>query len=402
MSKPTVLVLGSSFGGLTAALAVKHELHDEVDVTVVSASDQFVFNPSLIWVPFGKRSLDDISFPVAPTFAEHGVEFVHATVTELDLDGRQVHTTTGSHGYDYLVIATGYRNDFEAVPGTGPDGPAGTITTAADALDAGDRWRRFLAHPGDVVIGATQGASCFGAAYEYLFNISYQLKKAGLKKDVRLTYVTAEPFLGHFGIGGLPHGESLLGMFMRKEGIEVRLNASMDRVDDGKVVLADGDELPFAYAMIVPPFKGQDVVKAATAISDDKGYVPVRGTYQSEPYDNVYAVGIAAAVAVPWQTPAAVGIPKTGFPTETQAHTAATNIVAQIKGEEPAAAKPFGDIPAVCIMDAGNNGVLILADKMLPPRKRGVLVPGPQSHAMKLAFEKYFLWKTRHGYVSLP
>ena len=53
-------------------------------------------------------------------------------------------------------------------------------------------------------------------------------------------------------------------------------------------------------------------------------------------------------------------------------------------------------------MDAGNNGVIILADKMLPPRKHGVLIPGPQSHVMKLAFEKYFLWKTRHGYVQLP
>lgn len=81
---------------------------------------------------------------------------------------------------------------------------------------------------------------------------------------------------------------------------------------------------------------------------------------------------------------------------------AARNIAAQIRGERPQSRKAFGDIPAVCVMDAGNNGVVILADKMLPPRKHGVLIPGPQAHAMKLAFEKYFLWKARHGYVSLP
>ena len=128
----------------------------------------------------------------------------------------------------------------------------------------------------------------------------------------------------------------------------------------------------------------------------------VRDTYQTETYDDVYAVGIAAAVDVPWQTPVAVGIPKTGFPTERMAHVAARNIAAQIRGEQPTAHEAFGDIPAVCVMDAGNNGVIILADKMLPPRKHGVLIPGPQSHAMKIAFEKYFMWKARHGYVNLP
>jgi hypothetical protein len=46
--------------------------------------------------------------------------------------------------------------------------------------------------------------------------------------------------------------------------------------------------------------------------------------------------------------------------------------------------------------------VLILADKMLPPRKAAVMIPGPQSHAAKLLFERYFLWKARHGYVRLP
>jgi sulfide:quinone oxidoreductase len=53
-------------------------------------------------------------------------------------------------------------------------------------------------------------------------------------------------------------------------------------------------------------------------------------------------------------------------------------------------------------MDAGNNGVVILADWMLPPRKLGMMIPGPQSHAAKLAFEKHFLWKSRHVYVKLP
>ena len=402
MSRAKVLVLGGNFGGLTAALSVKHELEGDVDVTVVSASDHFLYNPSLIWLPFGKRRAEDITFPVAPTFEEHGVEFVHGAATRLDLEGKQVETTKGTYPYDYLVIATGYQNRSDVIPGLDPANRAFTITTLADAERAGEGWKAFLDDPGPVVVGATQGAGCFGAAYEFLFNMSYQLKKAGLKKRVPLTYVTSEPFLGHFGIGGLPHGEQLLGMFLKKEGIQAVTGVAMDEVAPGKLRLADGDTLPFSYAMIIPPFLGQDVIAQTTRISDDKGYVKVRDTYQTEAYGDVYAVGIAAAVDVPWQTPTPVGIPKTGFPTERQAHVAAKNVASQIRGELPMAHEEFGDIPAVCVMDAGNNGVLILADKMLPPRKHGVLIPGPQNHALKLAFEKYFLWKSRNGYVQLP
>jgi sulfide:quinone oxidoreductase len=396
-----VLVLGANFGGLTAALAVRHELHGDVDVTVVSASDHFLFNPSLIWLPFGKRDAADITFPVAPTLESHGIELVHAAATAVDPVARTVTTDAGQQlGYDYLVIATGYRNKDDVVPGFTEN--ASTITTLAEAQRTAKAWRRFLDDPGDIVVGATQGAGCFGAAYEFLFNTSYQLRKAGLHKQVKLTYVTAEPFLGHFGIGGLPHGEALLGMFLKKEGIDSRIAVAMDHIDDGELVLADGETLPFRFGMVIPPFLGQEFLLKADGLTDEKGYVRVRDTYQSEKYDDVYAVGVAAAVDAPWQSATPVGIPKTGFPTEVMAHTAAANIAAQVRGERPEQAKAFGDIKAVCVMDAGNNGVIILADKMLPPRKHGVLIPGPQAHLMKLGFEKYFIWKMRNGYVGLP
>ena len=396
-----VLVLGANFGGLTAALAVKHELGPEADVTVAAPADQFLFTPSLIWLPFGKRERDDLTFPVAPTLEAHGIEFIHAAATDIDPVERSVTLSDGSRrGYDYLVVATGYRNHDEVVPGFVEN--AQTITTLETAERAGRAWADFVDDPGDVVIAATQGAGCFGAAYEFLFNTSYQLRRAGLRKQVTLTYVTAEPFLGHFGIGGLPHGEQLLGMFLKKEGIDTRLSVAIDHVDEGRLVLADGEGLPFRFGMVVPPFLGQEFLATADGLADEKGFVRVRPTYQSEKYDDIYAVGVAAAVEVPWQTPTPVGIPKTGFPTEVMAHTAATNIASQVRGEPPARANPFGDIKAVCVMDAGNNGVLILADKMLPPRKHGVLIPGPQAHLMKLGFEKYYLWKMRHGYAQLP
>jgi sulfide:quinone oxidoreductase len=402
MMTKKVVVLGSNFGGLTAALAVKRELRSDVTVQVISPGESFVFNPSLIWLPFGKRAPSDISFPVEPTFAKHGIDFVASAAVEIDADHKRVRIATGAwYDYDYLIVATGFRTNPDSITGFADN--AVTITSLPDAVNAGEAWQRYLNNPGDIVVAAAQGAGCFGAAYEFLFNTAYRLRKAGLHNDVKLTYVTAEPFLGHFGIGGLPHGEQLLGMFLRRQNIAAHVGVALDHVAADAVVLADGTEIPSKYSMVVLPFLGQEVARTAAALDpDEKGYLPVRPTYQSTKFDDVYVIGIAAQVTAPWQTAVPIGIPKTGFPTEVQAHTAARNIAAQIRGEIPVHAKPFGDIKAVCVMDAGNNGVVILADKMLPPRKRGVLIPGPQAHVAKVAFEKYFLWKTRRGYVQLP
>jgi hypothetical protein len=127
---------------------------------------------------------------------------------------------------------------------------------------------------------------------------------------VKLTDLTPEPELGDFGIGGLRLGESLLGMFLKQKGIEAITNASVE-------------------------------------------------------YDDVYAVGIAAAVHAPWHTPTPVGVPETGSPTEAMAQVAA-----QVRGETPGEEHEFKDIRAVGVMDAGNNGVIVLADTMLPPKAR--------------------------------
>src|SRR5258708_16519983 len=93
MSRKKVLVLGGNFAGLTAALAVKSELSGDVDVRVASASDQFLFNPSLIWLPFGKRSPADITFPLAPPFESHDAGFVHGEAPALALPGPKGTTT---------------------------------------------------------------------------------------------------------------------------------------------------------------------------------------------------------------------------------------------------------------------------------------------------------------------
>ena len=116
-----VVVVGSSFAGLTAALEAKKRLKDRADVTVIDQRDYFTFVPSLIWVPFGKRDGEDITFPLAPMYERRGITFLNATAERFDLDRQTVVTDHGEIAYDRLVIATGPRLAFEKIPGLGPE-----------------------------------------------------------------------------------------------------------------------------------------------------------------------------------------------------------------------------------------------------------------------------------------
>jgi len=403
MSKAHVVVVGGNFAGLSAALEVKHLLSNEVAVTVVSKSDKFLFVPSLIWVPFGKRKPRDISFELAPVLGAHGVEFVLDEAIRVDAAAQQVYTTKGSYAYDYLIIASGFNPQFDVIPGMQPGKHSYyCIASLEQALQAHDGWKQFVDNPGPVVIGATQGAGCFGAAYEFLFNFAHELKKNRLHRKVPITFVTPEPFAGHFGIGGLRGGEKMLGFFFKKLGVDFIGGAAMQEIVPGEVRLADGRALPYKFAMIMPPFLGAEVVRRSNGLGDSKGLIPVKPNYQHTSLPNAYAAGASVAVSAPWQTPVAVGVPKTGFPSEVMARVAAHNVAAHIEGKPSAKEKAFGDIPAVCVMDAGNMGVMIFSEKMLPPRKHELLIPGPQAHWAKLAFEKYYIWKMKNGYISMP
>lgn len=398
----TVVVLGGNFAGLSSALEVRRHLGRTKDrIVVISRTEDFLFVPSLIWVPFGEREIEDISFPVRPVLEKHGIEFIHAVGTSIDPEASVVHTTEGDFEFDYLVIATGPQLDW-SIPGTGPDAFTHYIGTPPDALETRAAFERFIDNPGPVVIGATQRAGCIGAAYEFLFNFEFQLHRHGIRDKVELTWITPEPFLGHFGIGGLPGGETLLKAFLGHLHIHAITNAEINKVEADEVRLKDGTGLPFTFSMLMPPFLGQEVVRDSAGLGNASGYVPVRDTYQHQKYPHIFAAGIAIDVPAPFATPVAVGVPKTGYPADEAGKTVGENIAHLIKSEARLKERPFAKIPGLCVMDAGHKEVIILANHLIGPRDFAVMIPNPIYDEGKRLFEKYFLWKMRQGYSALP
>lgn len=398
MDRKRIVVVGTSFAGYTGAVELHELLGRNHDITVVANTHNFVFIPSLIWYPFGLRDEKDISFDVRPIYADRKIGFIEEAVLRFDLDRRLVITPTQEIPYDYLLIATGPKVDFDSVNGLGPHKNSFSICNVGHAEHARKGWEEFLKHPGPIVIGAAQGAACFGAAYEFVFNVRHQLKKHGLLDKAPITYVTAEPFLAHFGIGGFGSAQTMCEKMFKMYDIEWRTNAVVDEVKPDGVLLADGEFLPSRYTMIIPRFLGVDAIRNTPGLGNPNGFIETNDGYQHLTYPEVYAAGVTVFIPPADETAVACGVPKTGYPSEQMAKTAAFNIKADIEGLEKKS-MPFSMIHAYCIMDTGNMGMMIVGDHMLGDRHLEFIIPGPQAHWAKLAFEKYFLFSRKHGHV---
>ena len=233
---PTILILGGNFGGMTSAFELQRKLRTKARIRVVSRQKEFVYIPSLIWVPFGRRSVEDIAFSAEDTFRKGGIDFIHDEAVCINPETHRVRCASGTElGYDFLIIATGAELVWDSIPGLGPSRYSHSIFTPRDAVATYAAFQKFLAVPGPAVIGAVPGASCMGAGYEYLFNFDRYVRKHGVRGQVPITWITPEPNLGHFGIGGIRGGELMLKAFLKWQGIDYRVNAAIKEVTEDAV-----------------------------------------------------------------------------------------------------------------------------------------------------------------------
>ncbi|WP_420577695.1 NAD(P)/FAD-dependent oxidoreductase [Ekhidna sp.] len=402
-----IVILGSNFAGYTAALQLRKKLKrkSEYQITVISPTHDFLYVPSLIWVPFGRRKIEDIRFDLRPIFNKKGIHFIQKMAEQIDPDTNTVYIEGGEKiNYEYLVIATGVKMNFNIVDGLKPeDHKINNIVIPKLAMKTLEKFEELVKDPGPVIVGATQGASCMGAAYEYLFNMDKELRRRKVRDKVKLYWITPEPYLGNFGIDGMPGGEKMLKLFMKMYNIEWITDASIEKIETDKIILKDGRELPYKMAMLMPPFEGADVMKASTKLVDAKGFVETKPSYQHITYDNVFAAGLAVQVKPPFEiksTP--FGVPKTGFPSDVTGKIVAKNIARIINGKTKLYEKEWGKIPALCIMDAGHKEVYLFANHLFKPRQFAIMLPNIFNDFGKILLEKYFIWKNKRGLAWLP
>ena len=296
MSKRVVIVGGGTGGTLVANRLRRLFPVDELELIVVDQDNRHVYQPGLLFVPFGLTHSEDIVRPRQRQLRS-GIGFRESAIERVDIEANEVHLGDGSVlGYDVLVVATGAILIPEETPGlTGPgwmekvftfytpEG-AGALEAALATFDRG----RVVVNVVDMPI------KCPVAPLEFCFLADWYFHQRGIRDQVQLTYVT--PLDGAFT---KPLASQRLAGMLADKGIELVTEFNTGEVDGtgGRLVSYDDREVPFDLAVVIPLHGGAAYVGRSPGLGDDLNFVPTdEHTLQSKAAPNIFVIGDAANV----------------------------------------------------------------------------------------------------------
>ena len=348
MSRRQIVILGGGTGGTMAANRLRRHLDaGEADVHVVDRDDRHVYQPGLLFVPFGLASIDEIVRPRRRQLRA-GIAFHESEVAWVEPDRQQVVLLDGDVlPYDVLVVATGARlqpEETEGLTGAGWNERAFTFYTPEGAVALRDALSRFTG--GRLVVNLVDmPIKCPVAPLEFAFLADWYLRERGVRPDVELVYAT--PLDGAFTKPVA--SEHLAGLLAAKE-IELATEFNAGEVDaiGGKLSAYDGRELDFDLLVTVPLHGGQAYVERSPGLGDALGFVPTnKRTLQTEAAPNIFALGDATDLPTS----------KAGSVTHFEAEVLVENVVRFLSGEELAVGY---DGHANCFIETGFQKALLI------------------------------------------
>lgn len=346
--KHRIVILGGGTGGtLTANRLRRLYTVAEAEIVVVDQDDHHVYQPGLLFVPFGLTHTEDIVRPRGRQLKD-GIVFRESAVDHVDVAANEVHLADGEVlPYDVLVVATGARlapEETDGLTGAGWNETVFTFYTSegAAALEqalAGFEGGRIVVNVVDMPI------KCPVAPLEFCFLADWWFTERKMRDRVQLTYVT--PLDAAFT---KPVAAQQLAGMLAEKGIELVTEFNTGEVDGEARALTsfDGREVPFDLAVVIPVHAGAEYVGRSEGLGDAMDFVPTdKRTLQSHAAPNVFAIGDATDV------PAS----KAGSVTHFEGEVLVANIVHFLAGEP---LEEVFDGHANCFIETGFHKALLI------------------------------------------
>jgi sulfide:quinone oxidoreductase len=348
VSATRIVILGGGTGGTIVANRLRRRFdRDEVDIHVVDRDDRHVYQPGLLFVPFGLTSLEEVVRPRRRQLAD-GVLFCEAEIASVNLDRNEVFLGDGDVlSYDVLVVASGVRLQPEETSGLAGPGWNERVFTFYEPNGA-ERLRTALAgfEGGRLVVSLVDmPIKCPVAPLEFAFLLDWHLRERRIRARTELVYAT--PLDGAFT---RPAASQHLGRLLADKEIELVTEFNTSEVDgvERKLAAYDGRVLDFDLLVTVPLHGGGAFVDRSAGLGDALGFVPTdRATLQTAARPNVFALGDATDLPTS----------KAGSVTHFEAEILTENVARYLAGKELEAGF---DGHANCFVETGFRKALLI------------------------------------------
>jgi sulfide:quinone oxidoreductase len=379
-----ISIVGAGFAALTAARELRRR-EPEAEITLIAPKAEFVYLPSLIWVPFGLRTGEDLRFDLSAFLAKHRLRFYAAQVTGVTDAGRKLLTTQGEVDNDALLIASGGRF-IKQLPGiehalTICEGipAAEAIRDRINAMDGGKIAVGFGGNPKEP--SAMRG----GPMFELLFGLDTWLRRQGKRDRVQLVFFNpaAEPGkrLGARAVKGLMAE-------MSRRGIRTHLGHKLVGFEAGKVK-TEGGEFAADLILFMPGMTGPAWIQESGLPLSPGGFIEADAHCRVPGLNKVFVAGDTGSFPGPdW-------MPKQAHMADLQAEAAAQNLSRALRGLDASARFT---VELICIVDTFSRGILVYRDE----KRAFVLPPLRVMHWAKRLFEWLYVRPFRTGSGNLP
>ncbi len=400
-----IVIVGQGLRCLSQALQLNKYIADEDWITVVSQQSFGLVKSALPYVSVSLRPFADALVDIGPSLKRCSINHIVSGVKELHPVRQVIVLDDGQRiPFDYLVIADGMEPAFDHISGLSQSAnTVHTLVTPDETMRAELAFQDFLNSPGPMTVAISPGSSDYQMAYQYVLNVDRLLRRYRLRAKVPIRFVTPEPYLGHFGIGGIGNSKRLFEGAFRARQIEWVCHAAIDRVDQSAFHIIYFDDeglhkgrklLDTRYGMIWPSMRAQRYVSDVEGLVDNFGLMPTNRFLQSMHYPQIFAIGELVSQLPLEPTPMDAPQPCSDFLRESMICTVAGNLAEVIRQRYPLY-EPTGN--GFFMIDFGTKGAAFLAVPQRPPRNIDRIYQGRFVHVMKRALEREQVRSLRAG-----
>ena len=374
-----MLILGGGFGGLSAANEIRNNLSSsQIKITVVDKKNWFMVGFAKLWIIKGTRTFEN-SIGSLNELTKKEINFLNEEVLQIDLQNKNIRTTTKILPYDFLIIAMGAVLAPEKIPGLSENGM--NLYDHEQLTEIHNKLKKIKS--GNIAISIMgMPYKCPPAPFEASLLIDSMLREEGVRDSVQIHFYSPSPMT--LPAAGPEISQQILNL-INSENIVFHDSCKIKLVEKNKLIFQNG-EANFDLLLAIPPHVAPKVIYDS-GLAKEGGFIPINRDCKT-PFENVYAVGDVTTLTVN----DTMAVPKAGVFAEGEAITVAQNIISKIQSKEESS---LFDGKGGCFIESGRDTASLIEVDMFSESKPSTKLTESTAEHLdeKIQFEKERLSK---------